>query len=306
MKTVRWGIVGPGNIAGNFAQGLAESVYGELVAITGRDSKRREAFADKFGVPEVGCFDDVDDLLAAGDVHAIYIAAPHPYHAELSISAMRSGKHVLVEKPAGLVRGEVVAMTEVAAQQGVFFMEGWMYRCHPQIARLAAVIRSGEIGTLLHIRCSFGFASEFDPASRLDDPAMGGGAILDVGVYPVYFARFVAGQALGNDFSEPVSVAGVAVMGSAGADETAHALLKFEGGITAECATSIRREMDNTAEVTGSKGRVLLENPWVPGRNSGPSDAVIEVTAGGVTRSESLNDPRILFAHEAEYASQAI
>ncbi len=306
MKTVRWGIVGPGNIAANFAQGLAESERGELEAISGRDPDRRKAFGEKFSVPASRCFCDVNDLLATEAVDAIYVSTPHPFHAALAIQAMRAGKHVLVEKPAGLIRGEVVAMTEVAAQQDVFFMEGWMYRCHPQMARLAEIIRSGEIGDLRHIKCSFGFASKFNLKSRLDDPLMGGGAILDVGVYPVSFARFVAGQALGADFADPVGVAGSGVLGATGSDETAYALLTFEGGVIAECATSIRREMDNTAEVIGGDGRIFLENPWVPGRNAGPSDAVIEITSGGVTRRETLDDTRILFAHEAEYASQAI
>ena len=306
MKMVNWGIIGPGNIAANFAQGLAESGSAELVAISSRNAARRDAFAEKFGVSGARRFGQCRDLLALDHVQAVYVATPHPFHAEIAVAAMRAGKHVLVEKPMGLVRGEVVAMTEVARQQDVFLMEGWMYRCHPQMARLGELIRAGEIGKLRHIRASFGFASTFDAVSRLDDPALGGGAILDVGIYPVSFARFVAGQALKADFADPIETASLGLLGAAGADESAHALLRFDQGIVAECATSIRVQMENTAELTGTRGRIFLANPWVPGRNAGPSDAVIEVTTGDTTRHETLSDPRILFAHEADYVSRAI
>ncbi len=303
---VGWAILGPGSIAANFAQGLAESESGRLVAVAGRDTDRRNAFAERFGVAAPLRHAHLDALLNHESVEAVYIATPHPFHAELAVRAMRAGRHVLVEKPAGLVPGEVTAMTEVAAQQGVFLMEGLMYRCHPQIARLVDIVVSGVIGEVRHIEASFGFASSFEAASRLDCPELGGGAILDVGIYPVSFARLVAGVARGLPFNEPVRVEGVGQLGPSGADETAHALLLFEHGVVAECSASIRRDLANTATITGTAGSVHLPDPWTPGRDSGPSDAVLEVSSHGVSRTESVSDPRILFAHEAESASRWI
>ena len=309
MKTsekVGWAIVGPGSIAANFAQGLAECESGKLMAVVGRDAARRNAFGERFGVAVQRRHSHPDALLNDDSIKAVYIATPHPFHAEPAIRAMRAGRHVLVEKPAGLVPGEVIVMTEVAAQEGVFLMEGLMYRCHPQIVRMIEIVQSGEIGEICHIEASFGFVSAFDRASRLDSPDLGGGAILDVGVYPVSFARLVAGATQGQPFAEPVRVEGIGQLGPAGADETSHALLLFDNGVVAECAASIRRELANTATVTGTAGSIHLPDPWTPGRDAGPSDAVLEIVAGDIARKESLPDPRILFAHEAERASRWI
>jgi len=306
MIPTGWGIIGPGAIAHNFADGLAEAPSGRLVAIASRNGERRDTFGDRYGVPAEKRYAKYWELCDDPDVAAVYIATPHPFHAELSVMAMRAGKHVLCEKPAGVTAAQVVAITEVAAQEGVFFMEALMYRCHPQIARMVEIIRSGEIGAVRHVRASFGFAADFDPASRLYDRDLAGGGILDVGSYPISFARLVAGAVAGEAFADPEALKAVGHNGASGVDEEAYALLTFPGGITAECAVAIRRDMDNGAHVIGSAGRIDLPDPWVPGRDAGPSDAVLLVTARGTTRSESIRRREHLFAFEAETASRAI
>jgi predicted dehydrogenase len=142
MAVTNWGIIGPGAIAHNFANGLKEAKSGKLVAIASRDAKRRKEFGDEYDIADGMRFDSYEALAASPDIHAVYISTPHPWHAELSIMAMRHGKAVVCEKPAGMNAGEVTAVTEVAAQAGVFFMEAFMYRCHPQIARLVGIIRN--------------------------------------------------------------------------------------------------------------------------------------------------------------------
>jgi len=277
-------------LAHNFASGLAECRSGELLAIASRSAERRASFGEQFGVALQKRHADYDAICADGDVDAIYIATPHPFHAELSIKALRAGKHVLCEKPAGLIAGEVKAILEVAEQEGRFFMEAYMYRCHPQIARMLEIIRSGEIGDVRHISARFGFNAGFDAGSRLYDKALAGGGILDVGGYVSSFARLVAG-------SEPISVSGAGEMSPSDVDQTAFAVLKFETGITAELAVAISMDMDSTVTVIGSRGRLHLPNPWVPGRDGGPSDATIEVTLDGETRLEELK-------HKKFHASQ--
>lgn len=306
MTQTRWGIIGPGTIAHNFADGLKEAPSGTLMAIAGRNDVRRNAFGDAYAVAPDKRYADDRQLCADPDIDAIYIATPHPFHTELSIRAMRAGKPVLCEKPAGLTAAQVTALTEVAAQQSIFFMEALMYRCHPQIARMIEIIKSGEIGEILHIRADFGFGAPFDPASRLYDRALAGGAILDVGTYPVSFARLVAGAASGMPFTDPDSLRAVGHMGPSKVDESAYALLHFPSGITAECSVAINRMMDNTAQVIGSAGQIKLPDPWVPGRNAGPSDATLEITVNGDTRTEQIRRPEHLFAFEAEAASRAI
>ena len=219
---------------------------------------------------------------------------------------MRAGKAVLVEKPAGMNAAEVVAVTEVAEQCGTFFMEAFMYRCHPQIARLLEIIAAGEIGKVLHIKTSFGFMSKPNPSSRLYDRSLGGGGILDVGGYPVSLARLIAGAAQGLPIAEPVAVKGTGIMGQTGVDEVAYGLLTFASGITAEIACAVARSMDNNAIILGESGSIEVVDPWVPGRNAGPSDSRIIVTVAGKSRTEEIKNPNMLFSFEAELASRAI
>jgi len=306
MTQTRWGIIGPGAIAHNFADGLKEAPSGNLVAIAGRNDARRNAFGDAYAIEPPRRYTDHRQLCSDPEIDAVYVSTPHPVHAQLAIDAMRAGKPVLCEKPAGVTAEQVRAMTEIAGQQGVFFMEALMYRCHPQIARTIEIIQSGEIGEVRHISSAFGFEAPYDPASRLYDRALAGGAILDVGTYPVSFARLMAGAAMGMRFANPDSLKAVGHLGASNVDESAHALLHFEGGLTAECATAINRPMHNTARIIGSAGQILLPDPWMPGRDAGPSDTRLEITAGGQTRTEHIRRTEHLFAFEAEIASQAI
>ena len=299
MKQTRWGILGPGNIAQNFADGLAQVQSGILVAIASTSAERRAAFGDRNKVKPEKRHATYEALLADGDVDAIYISTPHPWHAHWAIAAMRAGKAVLVEKPAGMNGAEVVAVTEVASQCGVFFMEAFMYRCHPQIARVLEIIKSGQIGKISHMHIHFGFKAKFDATSRLFDRNLGGGGILDVGGYPMSLARLIAG-------AEPISIKGSGIIGKSGVDEVAYGLLKFANDITAEIACAVTRTIDNRAIITGDKGTIEIVDPWVPGRNAGPSDATIITTVDGKAQSETVRSPNQLFSFEAEVASAAI
>jgi predicted dehydrogenase/aryl-alcohol dehydrogenase-like predicted oxidoreductase len=306
MRRTRWGIIGPGAIAHNFADGLAECRSGVLTAIAGRDGGRRAAFGDAYGIAPGNRYATYAALAADPEIDAVYIATPHPWHAELSIMALRAGKAVLCEKPGGMNAAEVIAVTEVAAQEGRFWAEGFMYRCHPQIERMLELIAGGEIGHVTHIRTMFGFGAGFEATSRLYDLSLGGGGILDVGGYPVSFARLIAGAAEGMPFADPVDVKGTGILAETGVDAVAYGLLTFASGVTAEIGCAVARAMDNRAVIEGTGGRIVIDDPWVPGRNAGPSDAVLHVTAGDKTRTEVLRHKEMLFAFEAEAVSRAV
>ncbi|MBL4811803.1 MAG: aldo/keto reductase [Rhodobacteraceae bacterium] len=306
MKKTVWGIIGPGSIAHNFADGLKEAPSGELVALASHTAAKRADFGDEYEIAAEKRYDSYPALCADPEIDAIYISTPHPFHANLAIMAMRAGKAVLVEKPAGLCAAEVTTLTEIAAQEGVFFMEAFMYRCHPQIARMLEIIRSGEIGDLEHIRSHFGFNAGFDPKSRLYDASLAGGAILDVGGYPASLARLVAGAAISKEFDNPTTLRGTGIIGKTGVDQVSYAHLLFASGFTADIAVAISRNMDNEAIIYGSKGEIRLADPWVPGRNAGPSDTEITVTVADDKRVELLKHKEHLFAFEAELASRAI
>ena len=304
--TIRWGIIGPGAIANNFADGLAQSTSGKLTAIASRDATRRATFGDKYAIPAAKRYADYASLLADDQIDAVYVATPHPWHAELSIAALRAGKHVLCEKPAGMNAAEVTAVTEVAAQCGRLYMEAFMYRLHPQIARVLEIIAAGEIGTPQHIKTHFGFNAPYKPGSRLYDPALGGGGILDVGGYTASLSRLIAGAAINQPFANPISVKGTGTLAETGVDAVAYGLLTFASGFTAEIAVAVARNLDNRAVITGPLGSITIDDPWVPGRNAGPSDATIHITTGKETRTETLRDAKMLFAFEAEHVSRAI
>lgn len=307
MSLIRWGIIGPGNIANNFADGLKESFSGQLTAIASKNNERRESFGDKYNIDAALRFSSYDDLLNSENIDAVYISTPHTLHAEWTIKAAGKGKHVLCEKPGAVNFREGQQVIEAVRQAGVFYMEGFMYRCHPQIPALVNFIKEKKIGDVKNIKSSYGFdMGKTVPESRLFRTDLAGGAILDVGVYPISFSRMVAGAALGKKFINPKSITGTATMGETEVDEIAHATLEFENGIIAEASTAIREEMKNNAIITGTKGTIKLDQPWAPGKEGGPYHSTFKVSSNDQTEIIDFKGPEHLFFFEAELASQTI
>lgn len=306
MKPVRWGVVGPGYIANKFATAIADVSNAELVAIASHSKDRLNAFADRYGVSTEFRFNDYESLMQCDQVDAIYIANLNTAHASTALLAMRSGKHVLVEKPAAMTAAEVQTLTEVAEQEQRLFMEAVMYLCHPQMLRVEQIIRSGELGQLMHIEASFGFSATPDKTSRLFSHDHGGGGILDVGCYPVSFARRIAGINQQAAFSEPRTVVGVGTLYETGIDTYAHALLQFDDNLTASCSCAITRNLENTATIYAEHGSLCVLTPWLPGDGNKPSDATIRVTINGKERIESIASAAHHYSYEIEHASTSI
>lgn len=316
--SVRWGILGPGRIAEAFAYGLAHIDRGELVALGGRDLKRVKAFGAKFGVGDARCHASHEALLADPELDAVYVSTPHPWHREHALAALERGLHVLCEKPAGMDAGEVESIVAAAERHARFFMEALMIRCHPLTARLLSLIDDGCIGTPLHVDACFGFDAPRDASSRLFASELGGGAILDVGCYPMSFARLVAGRRLGSDVEEPAVLQGWGIVGPTGVDEVARAQLVFPGGLTASLGCAITSELGSRVQVRGTRGSLSVERDcWIPGGADvaagrrpplrGRPDASIVVTPdAGACYSIDIPHRLPLYAHEANVASRAI
>ncbi len=299
MKTVRWGILATGRIAGVFAEGVRASRTGELAAVASRDPSPARKFAERFGIERA--YGNYADLLGDDRVNAVYIATPHPMHAELAIRAAESGKHVLCEKPAGLNHAEAMAVVEAARARGVFFMEAFMYRCHPQTRLLAELVSGGRIGEPRMIQASFGFDAPFEPGSRVFAQSLGGGGILDVGCYPVSLARLLAGAAAGKAFLDPVDVSGAAHLGpESRVDEWAAATLRFPGGILAQISTGVRLRQENAVRVFGSEGSLLVPDPWMPGRDGSPCRVVVYSKGDDPPEEIPVPTDRPLYALEAD------
>ncbi|MDD4890513.1 MAG: aldo/keto reductase [Phycisphaerae bacterium] len=275
-EKLAWGIIGAGRIAGNFAEGVVKSRTGRLLAVGSRTQEKADAFANEHNIPRryVG----YDKLLADPDVQAVYIATPHPLHAEWAIRAAEAGKHILCEKPIGINHGQAMAIVEAAAANDVFLMEAYMYRCSPQTAKLVELVRSRIVGDVRVIRATFAFHAGFDPDGRLFNNAMAGGGILDVGGYCTSMVRLIAGAAAGKDGpAEPVDFKGAGHIGATGVDEWAVATAVFPGDILAQLSTGVSLNQDNAVQIFGSKGNILVPWPWIPSREGGATKIIVKV-----------------------------
>ncbi|RKD50824.1 aldo/keto reductase [Rhizobium sp. WW_1] len=300
---IRWGIIGPGRIAQTFADGVAHSRSGKLVAIASRNPDK-PGLGDQF--PGARIVNGYETLLADKDIDAVYIATPHTGHAEWAIKAIRAGKHVLVEKPIALSAFDAEAIYYEARKAGVFAGEAFMYRVHPQTAKLIELIKSGVIGDLRIIRTSFGFnMGKVNPEHRLFANDMAGGGILDVGGYPVSMARLIAGAVDGKPFLDPDKVSGVGHLGQTGVDEWASAVLKFPNNVIAEASCSIMANQDNTLRIIGSEGRIEVADFWFASGHKG-GVGKIDVIKGGETQTIEVKEDRWLYSFEVDAAGDAI
>lgn len=303
LQPIRWGIIGPGTIAKTFAEGVAHSTTGKLVAIATRNPDR-PGLSD--GFPGARIVSGYDALLSDAEIDAVYIATPHTGHAEWAIKAIRAGKHVLVEKPIALSAYDADAIFHEAKKAGVFAGEAYMYRLHPQTAKIVDLVKSGAIGEVRIIRSSFGFSmGSFRADHRLFANESAGGGILDVGGYPVSMARLIAGAASGQPFIEPTKVSGVAHLGQSGVDEWASAVLKFPNEIIAEVSCSIMANQDNVLRIIGSEGRIEVPHFWFASGHKG-GVGKIDVIKGKERQTIDVAEDRYLYSFEVDAAGEAI
>jgi predicted dehydrogenase/aryl-alcohol dehydrogenase-like predicted oxidoreductase len=276
---IRWGIIGPGTIAHRFAEQLTSSATGQLLAVASRDLSRAEAFAREFAAGDVApvAYGSYAELLADPSVDAVYIATVHTEHVRLVIEAAEARKHIISEKPLAVNHAGVMVAVEAARRNGVYLAEGFMYRFHPQVARVVELLRSGAIGDIQHIEASFSFSAELPSDHRLKNPDLAGGGILDVGGYPASAARLLAGTATGQPFADPVSLTASGILGSTGVDEWASASLTFASGVTAHVSSGVGLESKNEVVVFGSAGRLTLPDPWLPSVVDGSTIEVARV-----------------------------
>ncbi len=252
--TTRWGILATGRIAKTLGDAVVASATGELVAVGSRSQASADAFANHYdGLTVHGSY---QDLIDDPGVDALYVATPHPQHAEWTIKALEGGKAVLCEKPMAVNHPQVMAMVQKATDTRTFLMEAFMYRTHPQTRRLIELLREGAIGEIRHIHASFGFHTPFNAQHRLFANDLAGGGIMDVGCYPVSMARLIAD-------AEPERVSGHGRLGETQTDAFASALLHFPDGVAAQVTTGVQLGLDNSVSVFGSSGQIHVDHPWL-------------------------------------------
>jgi aryl-alcohol dehydrogenase-like predicted oxidoreductase/predicted dehydrogenase len=289
-----WAVLGPGGIARRFLSQLPAS-GGVLVAAGSSSAERAQVFADEaadsgFADVTAGTYDEV---LADPRVDAVYVSTVHTGHARLVLAALQAGKAVLCEKPLAVNHGTAMVLTDAARQAGLPLVEAFMYRFHPQTAALLDLVRDGVIGDVTHIDASFAFRTG-ERTGRLFDVDTAGGGILDVGGYPVTMAAAIVQAATGVAVAEPVELTATGTLGPTGVDEWTVARLTYKGGITASVRTGVFVQDDNAVSVYGSRGHIVLSDPWTLG-----DDPTIEI--------RTVDEPprTLSFAGEHPYAREA-
>jgi predicted dehydrogenase len=254
-QKVRWGILGPGGIAATFAADLPLVPGAELAAVGSRNQETANAFAKRFGFARA--HGSYADLAADPGVDVVYIATPHAFHAEAALLCIEAGKSVLVEKPITLDLATAAQLVAAARAKGVFLMEAMWMRLNPAIRKIAELVEEGAIGWVSSIHADFGLQGPFEADHRLRDPKLGGGALLDLGVYPINFAHLIMGA--------PASVQAWAHLTPERVDENTGILLGWEPGAVGALTCSINGQSRNTATITGTEGRIEVpEGFFVP------------------------------------------
>lgn len=250
-EPIRWAIVATGAIAATFAADLRATPDAEVVAVASRTRRRARAFATEHGIAR--SYDDVDAMLADGGIDVIYVATPHPQHTDPTRRALEAGVAVLCEKPLATDPAEAAALIALARERGVFLAEAMWLRCHPLVLEAQRLVADGAIGELRLITGDLGFRARYDPDGRLWSPALGGGALLDVGIYPVTFARCFLPEA-------PALLAVAGSLAPTGVDADATVLLGLDG-VQARLSCSLVAPVPSTASLVGTTGELRFDAP---------------------------------------------
>ena len=252
MRKVRWGIVSAGNIAGTFARDIAYVPNAEVVAVAARSKASASEFADTHQIGKA--YQGYDKIFADDEVDAIYVATPHTLHLSNSADALRAGKAVLCEKPVTTSAAECRELFDIATQADQYLMEAMWTWFLPAIEKAKAWVDSGRIGELRHVKAELGYPKPFDPQSRLYDPSLAGGCLLDMGVYPIALARHFIGRAPGNIYI-------VSRHAPNGVDDDVTMLFEYDDCV-ATLATSFRCKLQNAAYIIGTIGYIEIPDFW--------------------------------------------
>ncbi len=247
-----WGILGAGRIATRFVTDLKKLSKARLVAVGSRTLDKACTFAAQYGVERA--YGSYAEMLADPAVDIVYVATPHPFHLEHTLLCLNAGKAVLCEKPMEINAQRVSEMVETARRNKVFLMEAMWTRFLPVIVQVRRWIAEGRIGKVRMLSADFGFRAAWDPQGRLFNPALAGGALLDVGIYVVAFASML--------FGTPTQVHATAYLGETGVDEQTALLLRYADGQLALLACAVRTNTPHQALILGTEGRITVPNFW--------------------------------------------
>ena len=287
---LNWGIYGAGKIAENFATDFKKVDGAKLIAAFARNDEKVKAFIEKHGIERA--YHDEDAFFSDKDIDVVYVSTPHSLHAEVAIKAIKAGKHVLCEKPFALNAKQAKEVMEVAAYSQSFLMEAIWTLFLPTIRKVFSWVNSGKIGKIKHIQANFGFVGNLDPKWRLMNPELGGGALLDVGIYPVLMAN-----ALNN--CKPISIKASAKLTSTGVDGTTTMILEYPDGVFASLNASIETQLLNTLIIYGESGRIEVPSFWM-------SDKAYLIIEDDIEIFKADDDEKNGYHHETRAVCEAV
>jgi predicted dehydrogenase len=252
MAALRWGILGTGLIANMFAADLVHTDTGEAVAVGSRNQPNADRFAGRYGIAHR--HPTYESLVSDPDVDAIYVATPHSFHHEHTLLALEAGKHVLVEKAFAMNAAEAIDLVAVARRRGLFLMEAMWTRFLPHVVEIRRLLAEGALGDLVTVMADHGQWFAYDPSSRLFAPELGGGALLDLGVYTVSFASMVLG--------DPTHIEALVEPAATGVDSQVSILLRHHGGAQAVLNCTSAAASPTRASIVGTEARIDVDGPF--------------------------------------------
>ena len=247
-KTIHWGIIGIGRIAEKFATDLATVENAKLTAVASSSIERAEAFKTKFNADYA--FDSYEAIFEAPELDAIYIATPHTLHHYCATLCLKNKKAVLCEKPFAMNEEEVKEMISLAKENDTFLMEALWTRFLPSTKKVLEIIQSGAVGEIKHLQADFGFIPPFLPQRRVLNPAFGGGAFLDIGIYPAFLSLLILGY--------PSQILSFSTSGPTGVDETTSFIYKYDDSATANLSCTFGANTNTEAFIFGTKGKIHI------------------------------------------------
>ena len=304
MKQINWGIIGSGSIASAFGHSIKSTSNSKLISVFGRNVDAANAFAKKFNID---VHYQLEDFLSSAEIDAVYVATPHSEHFVHALAAIKNCKHVLCEKPFAMNAYESMILIDLAIQANIFLMEGFMYRMHPQTKNILENLNIfSDTKEKILIEASFGFAAEVPKDHRLRNPDLGGGAILDIGCYPLTMCKLIAGHLQGAPFAEPKEFSATGQLDKTGVDLQSHAHLIFSETIEAKISCAINENFANNLVISSNQKSITVDQPWHCGQfQDGKSSIFISISDAGKKEISCL-DEFGLFAREIEHASNCI
>ena len=312
MNQVNWGIIGLGAIASQFSKGFEFVSNAKLLGIASKDNNKIKKFREDYNINKDYCFDNYESLIKNKSVDIIYIALTTSLHFKWIVYCLENGKRVLVEKPATINSAETIDIKKNHLRNN-FFTEAFMYLYHPQIKKVLELINTGEIGELVSMESMFGSdilnkknffgfkkRKKLNPNDRLYNKNMGGGAILDLGCYPISFSTLIASLKSKIDYDKVQLLNKKKLIGSTDVDLDSYVELKFENDFKSTIGASFLKNLGNQTRIIGTGGELIIEDTWTA------NISTIRIKKNGAEKIINIDSNENIYSYEIEKLSQCI